>query len=210
MSGPGGPPRHRPLAGELILASHNAGKLAELRALLAGRPITVTSAAEHGLPEPAETGATFAENARLKAHAAARATGLPALSDDSGLEVDALGGAPGVRTADWAETPQGRDFLLAMTRTRDAILAAGAPLPAPARFRATLCLAWPDGADELFEGAAEGHFDWPPRGAQGFGFDPCFTPLGHTLRFGEMAPEEKAPLTHRAAAFAALAARLDG
>ena len=200
----------RPLAGALILASHNAGKLRELRALLGPYGVTVTSAAERGLPEPAEDGDTFVANARIKAHAAARATGLPALSDDSGMEVDALGGAPGVRTADWAETPSGRDFLLAMTRTRDAVLAAGAPLPAPARFRATLCLAWPDGTDELFEGAAEGHFVWPPRGEHGFGYDPCFVPLGHDRRFGEMTPGEKAPLTHRAAAFAALARRLDG
>lgn len=199
----------RPLRGDLILASHNAGKLAELRALLAGRPVRVVPAVERRLPEPVEVGETFAANARIKAHAAVRATGLPALSDDSGIEVGALGGAPGVRTADWAEAPGGRDYGLAMRRTRDAIRAAGAPLPAPARFRATLCLAWPDGADELFEGAAEGHFDWPPRGEGGFGYDPCFVPLGHARRFAEMTEEERAPLTHRAAAFAALAARLD-
>ncbi len=202
-------PRPRPLTGELILASHNAGKLAELRALLAPYPVTLLSAVDRALPAPPETGATFAQNARLKAHAASRATGLPALSDDSGLEVDALGGAPGVRTADWAETPSGRDYLLAMTRTRDAILAAGAALPARARFRATLCLAWPDGTDELFEGTAEGHFTWPPRGAEGFGYDPCFVPEGRSRTFGEMTEARKAPLTHRAAAFAALAARLD-
>ncbi len=201
--------RHRPLAGALILASHNAGKLAELRALLAPFPVTLVAAADRALPEPPEDGATFAANARLKARAAAAATGLPALSDDSGLEVDALDGAPGVRTADWAHAPSGRDYARAMTRVRDAILAAGAALPARARFRATLCLAWPGGADELFEGAAEGHFTWPPRGAQGFGYDPCFIPAGHARTFGEMTAAEKSPLNHRAIALAALAARLD-
>ena len=201
----------RTLRGDLILASHNAGKLREFSAMLAEWPVRVVSAAERGLPEPPETGTTFAENARIKAQAASRSTGLPALSDDSGIEVDALGGAPGVYTADWAEMPAGgRDFLRAMTRTRDEIVSVGASLPTAARFRATLCLAWPDGTDELFEGVIEGSFVWPPRGDEGFGFDPCFVPAGQDRRFAEMTVAEKAPYSHRARAFAAFAARMDG
>ena len=200
--------------GRLVLASHNAGKLREIASLLAPHGIETVGAAEMGLPEPVEDGDSFAANARLKAHAAAEATGLPALSDDSGIEIDALGGAPGIHTADWAETggtgdqAGRRDFLQAMTRAHDALLATGTPGPWPARFRAPLCLAWPDGHDEIVEGRAEGHFTWPPKGEQGFGFDPVFTPLGHSRRFGEMPYEEKEPLTHRADAFAKLKAHL--
>ena len=199
----------RPIGDRLVIATHNAGKLREIASLLAGYGIEATGAAELGLPEPEETEETFAGNARIKAHAAARATGLTALSDDSGIEVDALGGAPGVHTADWAETPRGRDFPMAMRKVWDLVQAAGPDAPRTARFRATLCLAWPDGADEIVEGAAEGHVTWPMRGELGFGFDPMFVPLGHSRTFGEMPFEEKEPLTHRAAAFAHLRARLE-
>ena len=191
----------REIGPRLVIATHNEGKRREIAALLAPFGAEAVAAAALGLPEPEETEDSFAGNARIKAHAAARATGLPALADDSGLEVDGLGGAPGVRTADWAETPQGRDFALAMRRVEES-LPSGAPRTA--RFRAALCLAWPDGTDMVFEGAAEGRLVWPPRGERGFGYDPMFAPSGHERTFGEMAPEEKAPLTHRAAAFAGL------
>lgn len=185
----------------LLFASHNAGKVAEIRALLAPFGITVKSNADFGLPEPEETGTTFVENARIKAHAAAQATGLPALSDDSGIEVDALDGAPGVYTADWAETPAGRDFILAMTRTWQECDTRAAPLPRTARFRSTLVLAWPDGHDEVFEGKVEGELVWPMRGAQGHGYDPMFQPIGHAVTFAEMDPAEKNRISHRADAF---------
>jgi XTP/dITP diphosphohydrolase len=190
----------------LALATHSPGKLLEIKYLLAPYAIEPVSAAELGLAEPRETEATFEGNARLKAHAAARASGLPALSDDSGIEVDALGGAPGVQTADWAETPDGRDFVMAMTRVRE--LLGDAPQPWRARFRCTLCLAWPDGEDEVFEGAVEGRVVWPMRGAKGFGFDPVFVPEGESKTFAEMEPEEKHAIDHRARAFAAFARRL--
>ena len=186
---------------ELVLASHNAGKLLEIRLLLEPFGITVTSAADHGLEEPEETEDTFEGNARIKAHFAAKATSLPALSDDSGIMVDALGGAPGVYTADWAETPQDRDFMMAMRRTWDELEAAHAPEPRTARFVSTLCLAWPDGHDETFRGEAPGRLVWPPRGDQGFGYDPMFLRDGQTLTFGEMPYAQKEPLSHRSAAF---------
>ncbi|MBB5514464.1 XTP/dITP diphosphohydrolase [Rubricella aquisinus] len=189
---------------ELVLASHNAGKLREISALLEPFGITVTSAADHGLEEPEETEDTFAGNARIKAHFAAKSTGLPALSDDSGIEVDGLGGAPGVYTADWAETPNGRDFMQAMTRTWNELEAANAPEPRTARFVCTLCLAWPDGTDEVFRGEAPGRVVWPPRGDQGFGYDPMFLRDGQTQTFGEMPYAEKEPLSHRSDAFAKL------
>jgi XTP/dITP diphosphohydrolase len=189
---------------ELVLASHNSGKLREISALLAPFGITVTSAADHGLDEPEETEDTFAGNARIKAHFAAKATGLPALSDDSGIEVDGLGGAPGVYTADWAETPNGRDFMQAMTRTWTELEAVNAPKPRTARFVCTLCLAWPDGHDEVFRGEAPGRVVWPPRGDQGFGYDPMFLRDGQTETFGEMPYAEKEPLSHRSDAFAKL------
>ena len=199
----------RAIGPRLVIATHNEGKRREIAALLAPFGIEAVSAGELGLPVPAETEESFAGNARIKAHAAARATGMTALADDSGLEVDGLGGAPGVHTADWAETPPGsggaRDFALAMARVEER-MPEGAPRTA--RFRATLCLAWPDGEDAIFEGTAEGRVVWPPRGERGFGFDPMFVPDGHAETFGEMAPEAKAPLTHRAAAFAALGRRL--
>jgi XTP/dITP diphosphohydrolase len=185
----------------LLVASHNRGKIEEIADLLAPYGVAVVSAAEFSLPEPAETGSVFAENARIKAHAAAQATGLPALSDDSGIEVEALGGAPGVHTADWAETPQGRDFVMAMTRTWNELERIAAPEPRRAAFVCTLCLAFPDGRDAVFEGRMPGRIVWPMRGSQGHGYDPIFQPDGHALTFGEMDRWEKNRISHRARAF---------
>jgi XTP/dITP diphosphohydrolase len=192
-----------------VLATHNEGKLREFRELLAPFGLDIVSAGALGLPEPEETGTTFVENARIKAHAAARGAGLPALADDSGLCVDALDGAPGVYTADWAGP--GRDFSVGMKRVEDGLAAAGATTPAArrGRFHATLCLAFPDGGDRLYEGEIAGTLVWPPRGTIGFGFDPVFLPEGHAVTFGEMSSAQKhswAPgrtgLSHRARAFA--------
>ncbi len=189
--------------GEILLfATHNAGKVEEMRQLLSPHGVTVVSAAERGLPEPAETEDSFVGNARIKAHAAAQATGLPALADDSGLCVDALGGMPGVWTADWAEGPGGRDFMRAMTRTHDAL--AGVEAPWAAEFRCTLVLAWPDGTDEVHEGVVRGHLVWPVRGALGHGYDPMFVPEGEERTFAEMGPAEKNALSHRARALRSL------
>ena len=185
----------------LLVATHNQGKLEEVADLLSDFGIDVVGAAEKGLPEPEETGTTFVENARIKAHAAAKATGLPALSDDSGIEVDALDGAPGVYTADWAETPGGRDFLMAMTRTHNELEARDAQYPRTARFCCTFVLAWPDGHDEVFPGTVEGHLVWPLRGDKGHGYDPMFQPIGYTETFGEMDRWEKNRISHRADAF---------
>jgi XTP/dITP diphosphohydrolase len=187
----------------LLVASHNAGKIDEMRALLAPHGVAVTSAAEMGLAEPAETEASFTGNARIKAHAAARAAGLPALADDSGLEVAALDGAPGVRTADWAETPAGRDFTMAMGKVHDALTARGAAEPWAARFVCVLCLAWPDGRDLIWRGEAAGRLVWPLRGRLGHGFDPMFQPEGDHRTFAEMGEAEKNAVSHRAAAMAA-------
>jgi XTP/dITP diphosphohydrolase len=181
----------------LVVATGNKGKLEEMRQVLAPRGIDITSLKDHALPEPEETEDTFVGNARIKAHAAARALGMPALADDSGIVVDALNGAPGVWTADWAETPQGRDFLMAMTRTHEALVASGAPEPWTARFVSVLVLAWPDGHEEVFEGRAEGRVVWPPRGELGHGYDPVFVPEGQEKTFAEMAAEEKNALSHR-------------
>ncbi|MGA1025387.1 MAG: RdgB/HAM1 family non-canonical purine NTP pyrophosphatase [Lutimaribacter sp.] len=185
----------------LLVATHNTGKLEEIAALLQPFGVAVVGAAEMNLPEPAETGTTFVENARIKAHAAAKATGLPALSDDSGIEIDALGGAPGVYTADWAETPNGRDFVMAMTKTVEKLTANGHPRPWTARFCCTLVLAWPDGHDEVFPGTIEGEITWPMRGTQGHGYDPIFQPNGHSISFGEMDRWQKNRISHRADAF---------
>ncbi|WP_442902580.1 RdgB/HAM1 family non-canonical purine NTP pyrophosphatase [Frigidibacter sp. MR17.24] len=185
----------------LLVATHNAGKLEEMVELLAPFGIEVVGAKAMNLPEPEETGTTFVENARIKAHAAAKATGLPALSDDSGIEVDCLDGAPGVYTADWAETPSGRDFVMAMEKTWAACDAVSAPLPRTGRFRSTLVLAFPDGSDEVFEGRAEGQLVWPMRGTQGHGYDPMFQPDGESRTFAEMSHEEKNRISHRADAF---------
>ena len=187
--------------GPLVLATHNAGKLREFAGLLAPHGMEVSSAGQLGLAEPTETGDTFLANATLKALAAARATGLPAMADDSGLEVAALGGAPGVRTADWAMRPDGsRDYAAAMAR-----VAREAGTDTRCAFVAVLVLAWPDGHTEAFEGRVEGDWVWPPRGAIGFGYDPMFQPAGEALTFAEMTPEAKARHSHRARAFAALA-----
>lgn len=185
----------------LLVATHNAGKLEEIAALLEPFGVSVVGAGEMGLEEPEETEDTFVGNARIKAHAAAKATGLPALSDDSGIEVDALDKAPGVYTADWAETPDGRDFVMAMTRTHKELEARNAPEPRTARFCCTLVLAWPDGHDEVFPGKIEGRVSWPMRGDQGHGYDPIFIPEGYDITFGEMDRWEKNRISHRADAF---------
>lgn len=190
----------------LVLASHNAGKREEIERLLQPFGVDVVSVEALGLPEPAETEDSFIGNARLKAHTAARASGMPALADDSGIEVEALGGAPGVYTADWAETPQGRDFGMAMRRTWEAVDAAGADQPRRARFCCTLALAWPDGEDVIFQGFVDGILVWPPRGTRGHGYDPMFQPDGHSLTFGEMNRWEKNLISHRADAFRKLVA----
>ncbi|NOX39583.1 MAG: RdgB/HAM1 family non-canonical purine NTP pyrophosphatase [Alphaproteobacteria bacterium] len=192
----------------LVIASHNQGKLIEIRALLEPFGYQITSAAELGFDEPEETEDNFAGNARIKAHFAAKNSGLPALSDDSGIAVDALNGAPGVYTANWAETSNGRDFTMAMTKVWDRLEDINAPEPRVARFVCTLCLAWPDGDDLLFEGKVEGRLIWPVRGANGFGFDPMFLPDGKTQTFGEMDPAEKHAMSHRSVAFAQLVACL--
>ena len=185
----------------MLVASHNQGKLEEIARLLEPYGVKAVSAADMGLPEPVETEATFVGNARIKAHAAAQATGLPALSDDSGIEVVALGNAPGVYTADWAETPTGRDFGLAMTKTWAALEAAHVPAPRKARFCCTLVLAWPDGHDEVFAGTIAGQVVWPMRGELGHGYDPIFQPDGYEVTFGEMDRWQKNEISHRADAF---------
>jgi XTP/dITP diphosphohydrolase len=200
----------------IVVASHNRGKLEEIAALIGPYGFEAKSAAEFGLPEPPETGSTFEENAYIKAFAAASATGLPALSDDSGLEVDALDRQPGVHTADWAEKPDGsgRDFMMAMEKTEGMLREKGALTDAQraGRFVSVLCLAWPDGHAEYFRGEVEGALVWPPRGDKGHGYDPVFRPEGHSRTFGEMDPAEKngvgAPLSHRARSFAKFAAAM--
>jgi XTP/dITP diphosphohydrolase len=191
----------------LVLASHNPGKLAELRALLAPYGVAITSSRELGLAEPPETGLTFAENARLKAHAAAQASGLPALADDSGLEAHGLGAAPGVHSARWAG-PE-RDFAKAMARVRDELRSRFgdfARADRGATFVAALCLAWPDSHEELAEGRIEGELVDPPRGSGGFGYDPMFVPAGEDRTFAEMTPADKHRLSHRARALRRLLA----
>ncbi|AUC53539.1 MAG: RdgB/HAM1 family non-canonical purine NTP pyrophosphatase [Sagittula sp.] len=185
----------------ILVATHNKGKLEEIADLLKPFGVEVVGAAGMGLPEPVEDGTTFVENARIKAHAAAKATGLPALSDDSGIEIDALDKAPGVYTADWAETESGRDFVMAMTKSHDLLVQSGAPEPWTARFCCTLVLAWPDGQDEVFPGKMEGRVVWPMRGEQGHGYDPIFQPEGYDVTFGEMDRWEKNKISHRADAF---------
>ena len=193
--------RRLPRGTRLVVASHNGGKVREILNLVAPHGLSVVSAADLGLPEPEETGSTFAENAHLKAAAAARAANLPALSDDSGLEVEALGGAPGIFSARWAD--RARNFAPAMQRVADALKQRGAwQHEGPrANFTAVLCLAWPDGEAALFEGKVYGHLVWPPRGSKGFGYDPMFVADGHALTFGEMEPDAKHAISHRARAF---------
>ncbi|MCD2183652.1 RdgB/HAM1 family non-canonical purine NTP pyrophosphatase [Rhizobium sp. TRM96647] len=196
----------------IVVASHNAGKISEIRDLIGPLGFTAKSAADLNFVEPDETGTTFEENAAIKALASAKAAGLPALSDDSGLVIDALGGAPGVYTANWAEKEDGsRDFAMAMGKVEEALSQKGATAPADrsARFVSVLCLAWPDGHTEMFRGEIEGTVVWPPRGSQGFGYDPVFQPEGHAVTFGEMSAQEKhgwkpgdaVALSHRARAF---------
>jgi len=186
-------------AGErLVVASHNPGKLAEIAALLMPYGVATVGAAALGLAEPEETGATFEENAALKARLAAAASGLVALADDSGLVVPALGGAPGIYSARWAGP--GKDFGVAMARVQREL----GPGDRHAHFVAVLALAWPDGEEALFRGEAHGHLAWPPRGERGFGYDPMFVPDGHDETFGEMDPDVKHRISHRARAFAEL------
>lgn len=187
----------------LVLATHNKGKCRENAALLAPYGLEVLSARDLGLAEPEESGRTFEENAILKAKAAAAATGLPAIADDSGLEVPALGGQPGIFTARWAG-PE-RDFFVAMKRVHEAL---GDSADRRGFFCCNLSVAWPDGATASFEGRIEGTLVWPIRGERGFGFDPMFQPLGFDITFGEMDPDRKERMSHRARAFAQLAAAL--
>ncbi len=191
------------LSGRLVLASHNRGKVREIQELLAPFGLDVVSAGELGLPEPEETEDTFIGNAVLKAEAAMRASGLPALADDSGLAVDALGGAPGIYSARWAG--ESKDFAAAMARVHREM---GAGAVTSARFVSALAVAAPGEETRVFEGIVEGDVTWPPRGDKGFGYDPMFVPKGETRTFGEMTHEEKLPMTHRARAFEQLVAAL--
>jgi XTP/dITP diphosphohydrolase len=203
---------HRRIAGRLVIATHNPGKLVEMRELLAAYGIDATSAGELGLREPDETGMTFRDNARIKAQAAAQAAGLPAFADDSGLAVDALDGAPGIHSARWAGPD--KNFRRAMETIEEKLRAHGVSTPAQrnAQFVCALCVAWPDGHVEEFEARVNGTLVWPPRGDKGFGYDPVFQPDGHARTFGEMSSEEKhglpprgKGLSHRARAFLKLA-----
>ncbi len=198
---------HKLSPGKLVIASHNAGKVREITALLAPFGMTPVSAAALDLPEPEETGTTFAANALLKAVSSCDLSGLPALADDSGLCVEALGGEPGVYTANWAETDAGpRDWMMAMQKVEDRLQAMGADISRRAHFVCTLALRWPDGSDALFEGRVDGTLVWPPRGERGFGYDPMFVADGHEQTFGEMDPALKHAISHRADAFAKLVA----
>ena len=194
--------------GRVVIATHNPGKLREIAELLAPLGVDSLSAAALGLPEPEETGKTFAENAAIKALAAAQGSGLPALSDDSGLAVDALDGDPGIYSARWAGPD--KDFALAMRNVEEKLQAKGATSPdqRKAHFVCALCIASPDGATEVFEGRVHGQLVWPPRGLKGFGYDPVFQADGYDITFGEMEPEAKHAISHRAVAFAKLIAAL--
>jgi XTP/dITP diphosphohydrolase len=201
------PVPHRKLApGKLVIASHNEGKVREINALLAGRGIDAVSAGSLGLPEPEETGTTFAANAELKARAAADLSGLPALADDSGLCVDALHGDPGIFSARWAGAS--KDFGAAMQLVHDRMLAAGEDEGRDAHFVCALSLCWPDGHIETFEGRIDGILVWPPRGERGFGYDPMFQPYSGKQTFGEMDQDAKHAISHRADAFAKLVAAI--
>jgi len=208
-------------AGKLVIASHNEGKVREIRELLGPHGIEPVSAAELDLPEPDEIGATFIDNADLKARAAADLSGLPALADDSGLCVEALGDRPGIFSARWAladprvapdagpgHVEGERDFMRAMRRVEDELAALGPDASRNAHFVCALALCWPDGHSEWFEGRVDGTLVWPPRGEKGFGYDPIFVPAGRDLTFGEMDPAEKHAISHRAAAFRKLVAAL--
>ncbi|ATE65066.1 RdgB/HAM1 family non-canonical purine NTP pyrophosphatase [Rhizorhabdus dicambivorans] len=197
---------HRKLGpGKLVIASHNKGKLREIGELLAPYGIDTVSAGALGVPEPEETGTSFVANAELKARFSADLTGLPALADDSGLCVEALGGEPGIFSARWAELEDGsRDFMEGMRRVHARMQEAGEGAGHDAHFVCALALAWPDGHIESFEGRVDGIITWPPRGNRGFGYDPIFQPLGHGISFGEMEPKAKHAMSHRADAFAKL------
>jgi len=202
-------------SGKLVIATHNAGKLKEISALLAPYGLECISAGALGLPEPAETGTTFVANALIKAHAAAKASGLPALADDSGLSVTALSGRPGVYTADWAERQwfegaPGRDWFMAMGKVEGMLQALGPDTPRTCWFSCVLALAWPDGEQAVYEGRVDGTLAWPPRGVVGFGYDPVFVPTGRTQTFAEIDPAEKHLISHRADAFAKLVAEQFG
>ena len=206
------PTAHRRIDGRLVIATHNPGKLKEMRELLAPFGVEAVAAGTLGLGEPEETGTSFGENARIKAEAAAQASGLPAFADDSGLAVDALDGKPGIHSARWAG-PE-KDFAHAMEKVEQELSRRGASAPHDRRahFVSALCVAWPDGHVEEFEGRVDGTLVWPPRGHKGFGYDPMFLPDGHTGTFGEMSADEKhglpprgPGLSHRARAFLKLA-----
>jgi XTP/dITP diphosphohydrolase len=197
--------------GSLVIATHNAGKLKEIAALLEPYGVTCLSAGSLGLPEPAETGTTFAQNAMIKASAAAEASGLAALADDSGLSVAALDGRPGVYTADWAERQwfegaPGRDWYMAMGKVEGLLAEKGPDVDRSAAFHCVLALAWPDGEHAIYEGRCDGSLVWPPRGTLGFGYDPIFVPAGYDTTFAEIKLKETMGISHRADAFAKLVA----
>jgi XTP/dITP diphosphohydrolase len=197
------------LGGKLVIATHNAGKLKEISALLAPYGVECISAGALGLPEPVESGSTFVENALIKARAAAEASGIVSLADDSGLSVTALGGRPGVYTADWAERQRfegspGRDWYMAMGKVEGLLCEQGDDVDRSCWFSCLLALAWPDGETAVYEGRANGTLTWPPRGTMGFGYDPVFVPQGDDRTFAEHDPQEKHAISHRADAFAKL------
>ena len=202
-------------SGSLVIATHNAGKLKEISALLEPHGMKCLSAGSLGLPEPAETGTTFVQNALLKARAAAEASGIVALADDSGLSVAALGGRPGVYTADWAERQwfegdPGRDWYMAMGKVEGMLQEQGSDVDRSCAFHCVLALAWPDGEHAVYEGTAPGSLTWPPRGDMGFGYDPVFVPEGSEQTFAEIDPAQKHAISHRADAFAKLVAEQFG
>jgi len=202
-------------SGSLVIATHNSGKLKEISALLEPHGMKCLSAGSLGLPEPAETGTTFVQNALLKARAAAEASGIVALADDSGLSVAALGGRPGVYTADWAERQwfegdPGRDWYMAMGKVEGLLQEQGADVDRSCAFHCVLALAWPDGEHAVYEGTVPGTLTWPPRGAMGFGYDPVFVPEGSEQTFAEIDPADKHAISHRADAFAKLVAEQFG
>jgi len=202
-------------SGSLVIATHNAGKLKEIGALLEPYGVKCLSAGSLGLPEPAETGTTFVQNALIKARAAAEASGLVALADDSGLSVDALDGRPGVYTADWAERQwfegdPGRDWYMAMGKVEGMLQQKGADVDRSCAFHCVLAIAWPDGEYAIYEGSVAGTLTWPPRGTMGFGYDPVFVPVGRDLTMAEIDPAVKHAISHRADAFAKLVAEQFG
>ena len=202
-------------SGSLVIATHNAGKLKEIAALLEPYGLKCLSAGSLGLPEPPETGTTFVENALIKARAAAEASGIVALADDSGLSVDALDGRPGVYTADWAERQwfegePGRDWYMAMGKVEGMLQQLGPATDRSAAFHCVLAIAWPDGEHAIYEGKCAGSLTWPPRGTLGFGYDPVFMPTDSELTFAEIEPEAKHAISHRADAFAKLVAEQFG